>query len=100
MRVLLITHDYHRVLYCLDELGSNTIRICLIANHFKKIIEDFKPDVIISDGTCKNKNNEICIFSVRDELEKLNIDTPVYPLVGKRVWKSFLKLIERSKVTL
>ncbi len=100
MRILLVTHDFKKIEHCTHELGKNVIRPCLRKDHFKKSIRDFKPDVILTNGTCKDEEGRICIFSVREELEKLKLNIPVYPIFGKKTWNSFLKIIERPKVTL
>lgn len=101
MRILLITHDFKEVEHCVRDFDCDTtLRLCLKKDSFKKIVRDFKPDVILSNGICKDEKGEMCVFLVRKELKKLKMNIPVYPIFSEKTWRPFLRMIKRSKATL
>ncbi|MGM0439308.1 MAG: hypothetical protein ACQEP3_02655 [Patescibacteria group bacterium] len=93
MKVLVVTND-HSKFKKIKEESSHEIIGCFRIYNFKKIIENDNPDIILSDGKCKELDkygqSKHCLFDPEKELSGKAVSTPIFPIIG---WKIWVKLV-------
>lgn len=81
--ILIVSGRFHNVQKVIDVFEGHEVRECYREYYVADYIEHFRPDIILSDGSCKTRepDNDEPIgvyYSPFDEAKKYNI--PVYPL--------------------
>ena len=97
MKILIVTNEYNKVKKVAQESDHEVIG-CMRTYHFMKMVEEESPDVILSDGKCKRRDeygqSVPCFFKPEKELSGTDIQAPVFPILG---WKIWLKIVEIHK---
>lgn len=100
MKVLVVTHDFSRFQE-IKENSSEEVIGCFRTYYFEDIVRENNPDLILSDGTCKKRDQngraKICSFNAKKELRALNKTVPVFPLSGWDFWLREFKTLKQKE---
>ena len=98
MKVLVVTNDADK-LKKLKEKSDAEFVGCFRTYHFKEMLKDHQPRVILTDGKCKriDKHGQSvpCFFKPEKELRGTDIQAPVFPIMGWKIWLKIVKLYDK-----